>query len=130
MVLFHFCFSEDDGVGMGAGPPGQLNPSTKSFKIVTEIPLVVMFLFQLYTKLVQTNIPFLLPLMVTAISLPGPDKEKLPPHLKQHFLELKGAQVKVKYTYFIWVVFSFSLHYPICAVLFCQCDCKVNGLRR
>ncbi|KAJ4791719.1 Transformation/transcription domain-associated protein [Rhynchospora pubera] len=85
---------EEDGVGMSAGPPGQLNPSNRSFKIVTEIPLVVMFLFQLYTKLVQTNIPFLLPLMVTAISLPGPEKDKLPPHLKQHFLELKGAQVK------------------------------------
>ncbi|XP_076887806.1 uncharacterized protein LOC143538050 [Bidens hawaiensis] len=71
---------------------GQLNPSTRSFKIVTESPLVVMFLFQLYNRLVQTNIPQLLPLMVTAISVPGPDK--VPPHLKTHFTELKGAQVK------------------------------------
>lgn len=71
---------------------GQLNPSTRSFKIVTESPLVVMFLFQLYTKLVQTNIPFLLPMMVEAISIPGP--EKVPPHLKTQFIELKGAQVK------------------------------------
>lgn len=81
------------------GPPtayigaGQLNPSTRSFKIVTETPLVVMFLFQLYSRLVQTNIPQLLPLMVVAISVPGP--EKVPPHLKSHFTELKGAQVKV-----------------------------------
>lgn len=100
---------------MVAGPPGQLNPSTRSFKIVTEIPLVVMFLFQLYTKLVQTNIPFLLPLMVTAISLPGPDKEKLPPYLKQHFLELKGAQVKVKYMSSFWL----SLVFP-CIILYVQ----------
>ncbi|KAL8246880.1 hypothetical protein R6Q59_008096 [Mikania micrantha] len=71
---------------------GQLNPSTRSFKIVTESPLVVMFLFQLYNRLVQTNIPQLLPLMVSAISVPGPDK--VPPHLKAHFTELKGAQVK------------------------------------
>ncbi|GLT44576.1 hypothetical protein SLA2020_184620 [Shorea laevis] len=71
---------------------GQLNPSTRSFKIVTESPLVVMFLFQLYTRLVQTNIPHLLPLMVAAISVPGPDK--VHPHLKTHFIELKGAQVK------------------------------------
>jgi transformation/transcription domain-associated protein len=35
----------------------------------------------------------LLPLMVAAISVPGP--EKVPPHLKTHFIELKGAQVKV-----------------------------------
>ncbi|XP_059645489.1 uncharacterized protein LOC132287044 [Cornus florida] len=80
------------------GPPngyvgvGQLNPSTRSFKIVTESPLVVMFLFQLYSRLVQTNIPHLLPLMVAAISVPGP--ERVPPHLKTHFIELKGAQVK------------------------------------
>ncbi|KAA8531972.1 hypothetical protein F0562_006886 [Nyssa sinensis] len=71
---------------------GQLNSSTRSFKIVTESPLVVMFLFQLYSRLVQTNIPHLLPLMVAAISVPGP--EKVPPHLKTHFIELKGAQVK------------------------------------
>lgn len=71
---------------------GQLNPSTRSFKIVTESPLVVMFLFQLYSRLVQTNIPHLLPLMVAAISVPGP--ENVPSHLKPQFIELKGAQVK------------------------------------
>ncbi|WVZ66880.1 hypothetical protein U9M48_016041 [Paspalum notatum var. saurae] len=71
---------------------GQLNPSTRSFKVVTESPLVVMFLFQLYSKLVQTNIPHLLPLMVQAISIKGPDK--VPPHLKTPFNDLKGAQVK------------------------------------
>ena len=77
---------------------GQLNPSTRSFKIVTESPLVVMFLFQLYSRLVQTNIPHLLPLMVAAISVPGP--EKVPSHLKTQFIELKGAQVKVCYSLF------------------------------
>lgn len=80
-----------DGSGVATGL--QLNPSTRSFKIVTESPLVVMFLFQLYGRLVQTNIPNLLPLMVTAISVPGP--EKVPPQSKNHFIELKGAQVKV-----------------------------------
>lgn len=82
-----------DAPGMLAVPGGgQLNPSAQSFKIVTESPLVVMFLFQLYAKLVQTNIPFLLPLMVDAIAENGPDK--VPPHLKTPFVELKGAQVK------------------------------------
>ncbi|XXG86133.1 hypothetical protein AAC387_Pa11g1088 [Persea americana] len=79
-----------DGSGVATGL--QLNPSTRSFKIVTESPLVVMFLFQLYGRLVQTNIPNLLPLMVMAISVPGP--EKVPPQSKNHFIELKGAQVK------------------------------------
>ncbi|CAK9145332.1 unnamed protein product [Ilex paraguariensis] len=81
-----------DPICPSAGYVGQLNPSTRSFKIVTESPLVVMFLFQLYGRLVQINIPHLLPLMVAAISVPGP--EKVPPHLKTHFIELKGAQVK------------------------------------
>lgn len=79
--------------GSGYAGGGQLNPSTRSFKIINESPLVVMFLFQLYSRLVQTNIPHLLPLMVAAISVPGP--EKVPLHLKTHFIELKGAQVKV-----------------------------------
>jgi len=86
--------ASDQGLtNLGSAGTGHLNPSTRSFKIVTESPLVVMFLFQLYSRLVQTNIPHLLPLMVAAISVPGP--EKVPPHLKTHFIELKGAQVKV-----------------------------------
>lgn len=90
---------------------GQLNPSTRSFKIVTESPLVVMFLFQLYNRLVQTNIPQLLPLMVAAISVPGPDK--VPPHLKTHFTELKGAQVKVIF----WDQFFIIISNHICCII-------------
>ncbi|KAG6510842.1 hypothetical protein ZIOFF_028885 [Zingiber officinale] len=96
----------DDGSGLDAPPghggiggvvspysgTGQLNPSTRSFKIVTESPLVVMFLFQLYPKLVQTNIPYLLPLLVSSISITGP--EKVSNNQKPQFVELKGAQVK------------------------------------
>ncbi|XP_048334555.2 uncharacterized protein LOC107424364 isoform X2 [Ziziphus jujuba] len=84
--------SSDQPMSNGYSGSVQLNPSTRSFKIVTESPLVVLFLFQLYSRLVQTNIPNLLPLMVAAISVPGP--EKVPPHLKTQFIELKGAQVK------------------------------------
>ncbi|KAL2520396.1 Phosphatidylinositol 3- and 4-kinase family protein with FAT domain [Forsythia ovata] len=87
---------EVDQMGLPSSSAGgtavQLNPSTRSFKVVTESPLVGMFLFQLYGRLVQTNIPHLLPLMVAAISVQGP--EKVPAHLKTHFIELKGAQVK------------------------------------
>lgn len=78
-----------------AGGPmsGQLNQSTRSFKVVTECPLIVMFLFQLYPRYVPTNIPLLLPLMVSAIGIPGPTE--VPPTLKNVYAELKGAQVKV-----------------------------------
>lgn len=86
--------SSDLSMPSGYSGSGQLNPSSRSFKIITESPLVVLFLFQLYGRLVQTNIPNLLPLMVAAISVPGP--EKVPPHLKNHFIDLKGAQVKVR----------------------------------
>ncbi|XP_068646622.1 uncharacterized protein [Aristolochia californica] len=102
------------GLGVGPGMAGasskscaQLNPSTRSFKIVTESPLVVMFLFQLYSRLVQTNIPQLLPLMVAAISVPGP--EKVLPHAKNHFIELKGAQVKTV-SFLTYLLKSFADH--------------------
>ncbi|KAE8707127.1 hypothetical protein F3Y22_tig00110387pilonHSYRG00919 [Hibiscus syriacus] len=98
--------SVDQGItSSGYAGNGQLNPSTRSFKIVTESPLVVMFLFQLYSRLVQTNIPHLLPLMVAAISVPGP--EKVPPHLKTHFIELKGAQVKTV-SFLTYILKSFA----------------------
>ncbi|KAJ4867014.1 hypothetical protein Rs2_51449 [Raphanus sativus] len=71
---------------------GKINPSTRSFKIVAESPLVVMFLLQLYSRLVHNNIPALLPLMFDAISVTGP--EKLPSRMKRQFIELKGAQIK------------------------------------
>ncbi|KAI4327728.1 hypothetical protein L6164_020154 [Bauhinia variegata] len=82
----------DPGISPAPATGSQLNPSTRSFKVITESPLVVMFLFQLYGRLVQANIPQLLPLMVAAISIPGP--ENVPSHLKTNFIELKGAQVK------------------------------------
>ncbi|KAL3583843.1 hypothetical protein D5086_014904 [Populus alba] len=70
--------SSDQGLlSAGHVGNGQLNPSTRSFKIVTESPLVVIFLFQLYSRLLKTNIPHLLPLMVVAISVPSPDKKLL-----------------------------------------------------
>jgi len=72
---------------------GQLNPSTRSFKVVTECPLIVMFLFQLYPRYVPQNIPVLLPLMVSAIGITGPTE--VPQTLKNVYAELKGAQVKV-----------------------------------
>ncbi|KAG6485828.1 hypothetical protein ZIOFF_054393 [Zingiber officinale] len=80
------------GVVVPYAGAGQLNPSTRSFKIVTESPLTVMFLFQLYPKLVQTNVPYLLPLLVSAIAITGP--EKVSNNQKPQFVELKGAQVK------------------------------------
>ncbi|CAL9237381.1 unnamed protein product, partial [Arabidopsis halleri] len=63
-----------------------VNPSNRSFKIITKNPLAVMFLFQLYSRLVQTNIPHLLSVMISAISVPQP--ENVPSHLRPQFIEL------------------------------------------
>ncbi|KAA0039047.1 transformation/transcription domain-associated protein-like [Cucumis melo var. makuwa] len=86
--------SSDQSMNFGCTGTLQLNPNTRSFKIETESPLVVMFLFQLYSRLVQTNIPLLLPLMVSAISVPRP--EKVPPSLKTHFIELKVRRLRAR----------------------------------
>lgn len=73
---------------------GELSPSTRSLKIVVECPILVMFLFRLYNCLLQSNIPHLIPLMVAAISNPGP--EIYGPHLGKHYINLKEAQAKVR----------------------------------
>eukprot|EP00963_Diacronema_lutheri_P006687 scaffold587_cov339-Pavlova_lutheri.AAC.11 len=73
--------------------PAELVPSTRSFKVITECPLIVMFLFQLYPQYIQTNIQLLLPLMIQCISSQGP-KECPQGQLKQVFTDMKGAQIK------------------------------------
>eukprot|EP00899_Mesostigma_viride_P026573 jgi/Mesvir1/70/Mv13673-RA.2 len=78
--------------GGTASPPKELTPSILSFKMITECPLIVMFLFQLYPSYIQTNIPLLLPCMVETISVSGPSA--VAPAAKSHFSDLKGAQVK------------------------------------
>ena len=40
-----------------------------SFKVLTECPLIVMLLFQLYPKYIQENIPLLTPLMMGGLAL-------------------------------------------------------------
>lgn len=65
--------------------------STQSFKVITECPLLVMFVFQLYPKCIDPNIPLLCPLMVRAIQLEVPPESQHSPHLYQEFL---AAQVK------------------------------------
>lgn len=70
-----------------------MSPSSKSFKVLTECPLLVMFVFQLYPSLIQPNIKHLRPLMVLAIQY------EVPPHIipttpKNVFHEFVAAQVK------------------------------------
>lgn len=81
-------------------PPAPANPaqpkvrrSTESFKVVTECPLIVMFLFQLYENYAAGNVVNLLPLMVRAISLRAPPNAKHPATAAT-FVDFIAAQVK------------------------------------
>lgn len=65
--------------------------STQSFKVITECPLLVMFVFQLYPKSLDSNIRQLRPLMVRAIQLEVPPEIQPSPQLFQEFI---AAQVK------------------------------------
>ena len=74
-------------------PPSSLTPSARSFKVVTECPLIVMFLFQLYLRYAAANIPTLLPLMLRCIALSGP--ASVDPRMRAVYADFKAAQIKV-----------------------------------
>jgi hypothetical protein len=63
----------------------------ESFKFLTECPIIVMLMFQLYQQYVQTHIPELVPLMVAALALEPPN---MSPLLMSRFKELLAAQIK------------------------------------
>ncbi|KAJ1496049.1 hypothetical protein T484DRAFT_1760331 [Baffinella frigidus] len=77
---------------------GQTRPtvrkSTESFKVVTECPLIVMFLFQLYDTYAQPNVQTLLPLMVKAINLRAPANARQQPANAALFVDFIASQVK------------------------------------
>ncbi|PON39190.1 Coatomer beta subunit [Parasponia andersonii] len=91
LCLWRFLPSEPS-LSSGYAGSGKFNPSSRSLKIISEIRLVLLFLAQLRNRLVETSIRNLVPFMVAAISIPGP--ENVPAHLKTHFNDLKVAQVK------------------------------------
>jgi len=71
--------ADASGAAAGAAPAaarpassGVLTRSTESFKVLTECPLIVMLLFQLYPRYIQSTIPALIPLMVNTLALPTP----------------------------------------------------------
>lgn len=67
--------------------------STQSFKVVTECPLVVMFVFKLYAQFKDSNMPYLCPLMVRAIEREVPSAS-LPPQLRVVYQDFIASQVK------------------------------------
>ena len=69
-------------------------PALESFKVMTECPLIVMLLYQLYNRNIQTEVSAMIPLMVKFTSLEGHDSDSMSPAMRTVFCDLKAAQVK------------------------------------
>jgi len=67
---------------------------TKSFKVMTECPLIVMLLFQLYSQTIQNSVAEILPIMVRMIGLSGGDVSTMSEDAQDIYGDLKAAQVK------------------------------------
>lgn len=78
----------------GEEAPRVLVPASRSFRVITDAPLIVMFIFQLYPRLMTVHTPALLPAMVDAVAFQGPEADTLQPHLRAAYAELRAAQVK------------------------------------
>ena len=86
------------GVAAAAEPPAiPLLRSKDSLKVLTECPLIVMVLFQLYPKYIKANIPDLIPLMIEALRLQPQlmrsNEEVLPACLRGRYKEMIACQV-------------------------------------
>jgi transformation/transcription domain-associated protein len=56
-----------------SSPVARLSPrSNSSFRVLTECPLIVMLMFQLYPKFLRSNIPILINVMMEALALRAP----------------------------------------------------------
>lgn len=76
--------------------PSLLLSGQESFKVLTECPLIVMLLFQLYTQYIPANVQALIPLMIKAlgvrVTVPLGDPHM--PLLEQKHVQVLACQVK------------------------------------
>lgn len=88
--------------------PKQLIRSMFSFKVLTECPILIVLLFQLYAKFSQTHLPQFVPLIIGALKLQAEAQERMHrenPHSvgvspavqdKVAYGDFIGTQVKVR----------------------------------
>ncbi len=74
-------------------PPVQLIRSMQSFKVLTECPIIVVLLFQLYPRFLNQNIPKFMPLIVSTLGLQAPISARNT-H-RTAYVDFIAAQVKV-----------------------------------
>lgn len=73
--------------------PAKLTKSMQSFKVLTESPIIVVLLFQLYPRFLGINISKFMPLIISTLGLQAPQTARLyHPHAYSDFI---ASQVKV-----------------------------------
>ena len=73
--------------------PAKLVRSMQSFKVLTECPIIVVLLFQLYPRFLQSNIPKFMPRIVNTLGLLAPPSAPITHHAA--YVDFIAAQVKV-----------------------------------
>ncbi|KAI8806472.1 hypothetical protein BJ742DRAFT_680099, partial [Cladochytrium replicatum] len=105
--------------------PKNLARSTKSFKVLTECPIILAMLFQVYKRFVPTHIPEFVPITIGALSL-QPEAQRrsheeatrdgrifigvspyIPHRLRVQYSELKALQVKTL-SFIAYILRSFT----------------------
>lgn len=119
-----------DGTAAAEPPAIPLLKSKESFKVLTECPLIVMLLFQLYPKYIKANIPDLIPLMIDALRL-APTLQRtvdgvMPQCLRARYKEMIACQViKVK-TVDVLALLHLAISVDIAVVPCCRSYCVSN----
>jgi len=72
--------------------PTKLVRSMQSFKVLTECPIIVVLLFQLYPRFLQSNIPKFMPRIVNTLGLLAPPTAPVTHHAA--YVDFIAAQVK------------------------------------
>jgi hypothetical protein len=74
--------------------PSRAVRADHSFRLASEVALMIVFLFQCYPRLLQANAEQLLPLMVKVASIPGPSLADVPDDNLSVYNDFRMAQIK------------------------------------
>ncbi|KAJ3171894.1 hypothetical protein HDU87_008212 [Geranomyces variabilis] len=86
----------DPATPTGDGDARILRPSQKSFKVLTECPIIIALLFQLYRKFVNVNIPIFVPLIVNCLSLKPSQQKQLLENADAQKIAYVGLSPEIK----------------------------------
>jgi transformation/transcription domain-associated protein len=93
-LTFYYQGKDPMFVDEKANKPQTLIRAISSFKVLTECPIIVVLLLQLYTRLLPPNMQKFLPLIVQTLSLQAPS-DAYNTH-RAHYTDFIAAQVKVR----------------------------------